>query len=32
MMFNLKEQILREGRVKYIRSFMEFGAPLNIDG
>lgn len=32
MMFNLKEQILREGKVKYIRSFMEFGAPLNIDG
>ena len=31
-MFNLKEQILREGKVKYIRSFMEFGAPLFIDG
>lgn len=30
-MFNHKEQILREGRVKYMRSFMEFGAPLFID-
>lgn len=23
---------MREGRVKYMRSFQEFGSPLNIDG
>ena len=32
MAFNHKDQILAEGKVRYMRSFMDFGSPLHIDG
>lgn len=32
MQFNHKDQILAEGKVRYMRSFMNFGSPLHIDG
>jgi hypothetical protein len=32
MLFNHKDEILQEGKVRYMRSFMDFGSPLDIDG
>lgn len=32
MLFNHKDQILEEGKVRYMRTFLDFGSPLDIDG
>ena len=32
MLFNHRDQILAEGKIRYMRTFMDFGAPLDVNG